>query len=81
MRKAISGTNAGGNLVIRDSVWDDNGSGILPNTQDSEALAPQHQVTIVDNLVYDNNNINAPFDRLEYSISASASAFLAAATI
>ena len=66
--EGYSGTNAGGNLVIRDSVWDDNGSGVLPNTQDSEALAPQHQATIVDNLVYDNNNTNAPFDRLEYSI-------------
>jgi hypothetical protein len=66
--EGYSGTNAGGNLVIRDSVWDDNGAGILPNTQDSEALAPQHQATIVDNLVYDNNNTNAPFARLDYSI-------------
>jgi Right handed beta helix region/Phospholipase_D-nuclease N-terminal len=66
--EGYSGTNAGGNLVIRDSVWNDNGLGILPNTQDSEELAPQHQVTIVDNLVYDNNNTNAPFDRLEYSL-------------
>ncbi|HKD77968.1 MAG TPA: PLD nuclease N-terminal domain-containing protein, partial [Ktedonobacterales bacterium] len=38
------------------------------NTQDFEKLAPQHQVTIADNLIYDNNNIHAPFDRLEYSI-------------
>jgi hypothetical protein len=66
--EGYSGTNAGGNLVIRDSVWDNNGLGILPNTQDSEALGPQHQVTIVDNLVYDNNNTHAPFDRLEYSL-------------
>jgi hypothetical protein len=66
--EGYSGTNAGDNLLIRDSVWDDNGVGILPNTQDAEALAPQHQVTIADNLVYDNNNTNAPFDRLEYSL-------------
>jgi hypothetical protein len=66
--EGYSGTNAGGNLVIRDSVWDDNGSGILPNTQDSEALAPQHRATIVDNLVYDNDNTNAPFDGLDYAI-------------
>jgi hypothetical protein len=67
--EGYSGTNAGGNLVIRDSVWDDNGSGILPNTQDSEALPPQHQATVVDNLVYDNNNTNAPFARLDYAIT------------
>ncbi len=66
--EGFSGTNAGGNLVIRDSVWDNNGAGILPNTQDFEKLAPQHQVTMVDNLVYDNNNTHAPFDRLEYSV-------------
>ncbi len=61
-----SGTNAGGNLVIRDSVWDDNGTGILPNTLDSEKLAPEHQTIIVDNLVYNNNNASAPFKSLEY---------------
>jgi hypothetical protein len=66
--EGFSGTNAGGNLVIRDSVWDDNGSGILPNTQDSEQLAPQRQVTIVDNLVYNNNTADAPFDRQDFSI-------------
>lgn len=55
-----SGTNAGGNLVIRDSVWRYNYAGILPNSLDSEKLAPQHETTIVHNLVYDNNNDQAP---------------------
>lgn len=61
-----SGTNAGGNLVIRDSVWRWNSEGILPNTLDSEPGPPQHQVTVIDNLVYSNNNNNVPFKRLEY---------------
>lgn len=55
-----SGTNSGGNLVIRDSIWRDNFSGIAPNTLDSEPLAPQDGTTIIHNLVQENNNYNAP---------------------
>ena len=61
-----SGTNAGGNLVIRDSVWRWNSAGILPNSLDSEPNPPQHQATLIDNLVYSNNNTNVPFKRLEF---------------
>ncbi len=56
----FSGTNAGGNLVIENSIWRDNLVGIAPNTEDSEPLAPQDGVTIKRNLVENNNNTNAP---------------------
>jgi plastocyanin len=55
-----SGTNGSGNLVIRDSEWRNNKGGIVPNTLDSEALPPQHSVTIVNNHVYSNHNRTAP---------------------
>ncbi|MBA3826599.1 MAG: right-handed parallel beta-helix repeat-containing protein [Ktedonobacterales bacterium] len=61
-----SGTNAGGNLVLRDSVWRYNATGIVPNTLDSEANPPEHGTTITHNLVYANNNENVPFKKLEY---------------
>jgi hypothetical protein len=57
-----SGTNAGGNLVIENSIWRDNVVGIAPNTEDSEPLAPQDGVTIIHNLVENNNNSNAPVE-------------------
>ncbi len=55
-----SGTNASGNMVIRDSEWSDNMAGIVPNTLDAEALAPEHGQTVVNNWVHDNNNRDAP---------------------
>ena len=55
-----SGTNSGGNLVIRDSIWRNNFSGIAPNTLDTEPMAPQDGTTIIHNLVEDNNNYDAP---------------------
>jgi Right handed beta helix region len=45
-----SGTNATG-VVIRDSVWDRNGAGIVPNTYANEALPPQGRTTIVRNTI------------------------------
>jgi hypothetical protein len=45
-----SGTNATG-VVIRDSLWDRNGAGIVPNTYANEALPPQSRTTIVRNTV------------------------------
>ena len=45
-----SGTNATG-VTIRDSVWDRNGAGIVPNTYANEALPPQARATIVRNVV------------------------------
>jgi Right handed beta helix region len=61
-----SGTNAGGSLVIRDSEWDHNGTGILPNTLDSEKLAPEHGATVVHNYVHDNGVARVPSFPLEY---------------
>ena len=45
-----SGTNATG-VEIRDSTWDRNGAGIVPNTYANEALPPQARATIMRNTV------------------------------
>ena len=45
-----SGTNAT-DVVIRDSVWDRNGAGIVPNTYANEALPPEGRTTIVRNTI------------------------------
>ena len=45
-----SGTNATG-VVVRDSVWDRNGAGILPNSYANEAFPPEARTTIVGNTV------------------------------
>ena len=63
-----SGTNAGGNLIIRDSIWRDNMAGIVPNTMDFEQNPPEHQTTILDNQVYDNNNTQAPARPMEAAL-------------
>lgn len=55
-----SGTNAGGNLIIKDSIWRYNRAGIVPNSGDGELNPPQKDQTIVGNLVYDNNNDDTP---------------------
>ncbi len=55
-----SGTNAGGNLVVARSVWRNNRAGIVPNSGDGELNPPQHETTVVGNLVYDNNNGRTP---------------------
>ena len=62
----FSGTNAGGDLVISNSLWRNNMGGIVPNTLNSEPNPPQNGDTIINNLVEDNNNYNAPADPLEY---------------
>jgi plastocyanin len=54
-----SGTNAGGNLFIVRSTFRDNRTGIVPNSLDSEELAPQGHATIVGNLVATNGNGDA----------------------
>jgi len=51
-----SGTNAGGNLLIVNSVFRNNRAGIVPNSGTGEANPPEKETTIVGNLVYDNNN-------------------------
>jgi len=55
-----SGTNAGGNLVIKDSTWRYNAAGIVPNTLDTEPMAPQRGATIIHNEVIANNNADVP---------------------
>jgi hypothetical protein len=56
-----SGTNAGGNLTLRNSIWRDNGAGIMPNSLDSQRDPPQRGGTnIVGNLVERNGNADTP---------------------
>ena len=55
-----SGTNASDNLVIMNSVFRANRLGVVPNTLDSEELAPQGNITVVGNLVTDNGNEATP---------------------
>ena len=54
-----SGTNATG-VTIRDSVWDRNGAGIVPNTYANEALPPQARATIVRNVVTRSGRARVP---------------------
>jgi hypothetical protein len=71
-----SGTNAGGNLIIKNSEWDHNKTGIGPSSlNNDDQPSPQdgacpnngtgpigtHSCTIFENnYVHDNNNANAP---------------------
>lgn len=57
---AYSGTNAGGNLTLRDSIWRNNGLGIVPNSLNGEEEPPQRNATIMNNQILDNNNKTAP---------------------
>jgi hypothetical protein len=45
-----SGTNSTG-VLIRDSVWRDNGAGIVANTYANEALPPEARTTVVRNTI------------------------------
>jgi len=54
-----SGTNATG-VVIRDSVWTQNGAGIVPNTLPTEEFAPNRGTTIYNNKVFKNNYKTIP---------------------
>ena len=54
-----SGTNATG-VTIRDSTWDRNGAGIVPNTYANEALPPQERATIVRNTVSSSGRARVP---------------------
>ena len=46
--------------MIRDSVWDRNGAGIVPNTYANEALPPQARTTIVRNTVTRSGRARVP---------------------
>ena len=54
-----SGTNAS-DVVIRDSVFDRNGAGILPNSYANEALPPVSDTTIVRNVVTGSGRARVP---------------------
>jgi hypothetical protein len=54
-----SGTNATG-VVIRNSVFDRNGAGIVPNTYANEALPPQARATIVRNTITSSGRARVP---------------------
>lgn len=74
-----SGTNAGGNLVIANSVWRNNRAGIVPNSGSYEPDYPQDDNTIVGNLVHDNNNGETP--AIDISITAMGNGILVAGGI
>ncbi len=54
-----SGTNATG-VEIRNSTWDRNGAGIVPNTYANEALPPQARATIMRNTVTRSGRARVP---------------------
>lgn len=56
----FQGTNASGRLFIVESEWRGNRVGIQPNTDPEEGNLPQHDATIVGNLVVDNSNPSTP---------------------
>ena len=49
-----------GNLLVVQSVWRANRVGLRPNSSDREQLAPQHDTSIVGNLIVDNSEAAAP---------------------
>jgi hypothetical protein len=57
-----SGTNASGALAIRDSRWDRNGAGILPNSLADEADPPQHDAVITGNTVTRSGRARVPLN-------------------
>lgn len=57
-----SGTSAGGDLTITDSLWRANGAGIVPHTLD-RVDPPQRETRILDNVVLGNDNDAVPMRR------------------
>jgi hypothetical protein len=57
-----SGTNASGELTIRDSHWDRNGAGILPNSFANEADPPQQNALIVGDTVTGSGRARVPLN-------------------
>jgi hypothetical protein len=56
-----SGTNAGGDLYLEDSVWSHNAAGIVPNTLDSQHFTPQSEGTVIrGNVLANNGNPETP---------------------
>jgi Right handed beta helix region len=56
-----SGTNTGAGLVVRNSLWDRNGTGILPNSFEGQARQPPERgSTIERNTVRDSGSVPVP---------------------
>ena len=65
-----SGTNAGGHLLIEDSEWDNNKTGIVPSSLNNDDAPPPQDgrcpggtgscTLIQRNYIHDNNNVNVP---------------------
>ncbi len=62
-----SGTNSGGDLYIVSSIFRHNVMGIGPNSLDRELLPPEKDTTLFRNLIYDNNNVDAPAKSMEFA--------------
>jgi hypothetical protein len=56
-----SGTNTGAGLQLLDSIWDRNGTGILPNSYDGQALPPPETDSRIEgNVVRDSGTVPVP---------------------
>jgi hypothetical protein len=55
-----SGTNAGGDLIVRNSLWDRNGTGLLPNSYNEERHAPQQGATFTGNRIVGSGSAPVP---------------------
>jgi plastocyanin len=55
-----SGTNAGGDLYIVNSVFRFNRAGIVPNSGSYELCYPERESTLAGNVVYSNNQADSP---------------------
>lgn len=56
-----SGTNTGGGLELLDSTWDRNGTGILPNSYDRQALPPPESYSRIEgNIVRESGRVPVP---------------------
>ncbi len=63
-----SGTNSSGDMYIVNSEWRYNVAGIVPNTLDSELLAPGHDVVVAGNYIHHNGESErAPNRSAEWS--------------
>jgi hypothetical protein len=76
-----SGTNAGGRLIIRHSVFDHNRTGLAPNSLNNDDAPPPQDgrcpgstttscTVIEDNLITGNNNANVPTSGLMPAVGA-----------
>jgi parallel beta-helix repeat protein len=56
-----SGTNTGAGLQLIDSTWDRNGTGVLPNSFDGQALPPPESESLINgNTIRDSGTVPVP---------------------